>query len=606
MKKRYILLLSFLTGVVFSLSSCIQINETHISPTLTTHNITYISAHGNKPQDIKVTEGYILTKDDLPLLNETGWIFNGWDKVVGDVVNTDITITAIWSEWGTVSAPVITPESGEVINGTEVTISCNTNGAIIYYTTNGSTPDTSSNIYSVPISINSNMTIKAFAVKSNMKDSQVTTASYTVPIVYAPVFNTISKTVSPKTTILITCSTPGATIYYTTGNDNPPVFSTQYADTKGIVISQNTTIKAIARKTGMLDSEVSQISYTTKTANGELQGTPENNQYQGKVLINQSSIGVKTDENGNLHIPVTNEPKTTVVIPFTEEVVAIPKGTQAVISIMEDTAVCNSYQFSSNRKVKLSPFYISKYPVTRALYKAVMESNHPSDNYPVYSINWFDAIVFCNKLSIKMGLEPVYSYYGKTNPDDWFVNTRDLSSSIPTQYNNVYDYIHYDNWKDKVIIDLTKNGYRLPTSAEWEYAARGGDPNAEDWLYTYSGSNDIEEVAWYSTNSGGIIHEVGTRTKDINSNAKPNKLGLFDMSGNIFEWCNDTTATNPTYPDADGYFVNPMITGKSYDRILRGGSFNKDSNYCGVISGTSEQPAFIYQNFGLRLVRTAK
>lgn len=605
MRKNFSLIILFFISFLGMLTSCIQIYENNIS-SKPIYNITYESAYGVKPQNISVTGGYILSDNDLPLLTESGWNFCGWNKNVGDVVNMDITITAIWAEWETVANPVITPESCEVSTGTTATISCNSNGATIYYTTDGSTPNNSSYIYSEPIPITSNMTIKAFAVMNNMKDSQVVSSSYTVPVVNNPVFNISSNVISPKTTVFITCATPEAIIYYTTNNENPSNLSTQYNKSKGIIISQNTTVKAIAIKAGMLNSEIVKKTYTIKTINGELQGTQQNSQYQGKVLINQSSTGVKTDEKGNLLVPVTNESGNTIVIPFTEEVVAIPKGTQAVITITEEKAACNSYQFSLSRKVKLGSFYISKYPVTRALYKAVMESNDPSDIIPKNNINWFEAIVFCNKLSIKMGLEPVYSYYGKTNPDDWFANTRDLSSSIPTQYNNVYDYIHYDNWKDDVKIDLTKNGYRLPTSAEWEYAARGGDPNAEDWLYTYSGSNDIEEVAWYSTNSGGIIHEVGTRTKDINSNAKPNKLGLFDMSGNIFEWCNDTTATNPTYPDADGYFVNPMITGKSYDRILRGGSFNKDSNYCGVISGISEQPAFIYQNFGLRLVRTAK
>lgn len=302
----------------------------------------------------------------------------------------------------------------------------------------------------------------------------------------------------------------------------------------------------------------------------------------------------------------------------TSEVVVIPTGTIATIEMEDDSAWSNytnestAYTgvFLKGRKIKLSPFVMSQYEVTRDLYKAVI-GNAPSTTSfagtegenPVNTVNWYDAIIFCNKLSMLYGLECVYSYDFSedgsgvmTNPDDWFSDTENLSSTVPINDAST----NYKTWRDCVKIDISKNGYRLPTETEWEFAARGGDPTKEDWKFAFSGidvtsgnklyipgSNftdpsylcydaNLSKVAWWGANSSESTHPVGTKNS--------NRLNLFDMSGNVYEWCedfqtniiidNDVTEKNPIFLDS----------GPS-SRVLRGGGFHNTGRGSGVYNG---------------------
>lgn len=238
---------------------------------------------------------------------------------------------------------------------------------------------------------------------------------------------------------------------------------------------------------------------------------------------------------------------------------------------------------------EIDPFYMSRFLVTQEEYIEIMDDNpsHFADeqgnpvarNLPVESVNWFDAIEYCNRLSIDRGLEPVYSYlHLGTDPDDWY-EYDDRWNQQSANHRNLSC-----NWE--------ANGYRLPTEAEWQHAANAAEHPAP---YMYAGSNDINDVAWYNENSNERTNPVGTK--------QPNSLGIFDMSGNVIEWCWDmygfefpSGGDNPTGPE-DGP-----------NRMGRGGSWSSFTGSCQVDSrsygpGRSDLPINRRNNIGLRVVR---
>ncbi|MDD5930567.1 MAG: SUMF1/EgtB/PvdO family nonheme iron enzyme [Spirochaetales bacterium] len=172
-------------------------------------------------------------------------------------------------------------------------------------------------------------------------------------------------------------------------------------------------------------------------------------------------------------------------------------------------------------KGSIKDLYISTTEITQGSYRSIMDKNDSHNrgtNYPVDSISFYDAIVFCNTLSIKSGLEPCYTIQGSTNPEDW--------GEVPLENNN--------NW-NKVKVNNKANGYRLLTKDEWEYAAKGGINKEKT---KYSGSKDIGTVGWYLKNT------------DLKSSAvskkKENSLGLYDMTGNLWEWVWGISGKNGT------------------------------------------------------------
>ena len=194
--------------------------------------------------------------------------------------------------------------------------------------------------------------------------------------------------------------------------------------------------------------------------------------------------------------------------------------------------------------VTLSDYYIGETEVTQALWYAVMGYKPTSggyqwtssygigDDFPAYYVSWNDCQEFITKLN-----------------------------------------------------QLTGMSFRLPTEAEWEFAARGGN-NSQG--YKYAGSNTVDDVAWYSSNSSSKTHPVGTKS--------PNELGLYDMSGNVWEWCQDwygsygsTAQTDPTGPSSGSY------------RVFRGGSWDNSARDCRVSCRYGYTPSYRYIGYGLRL-----
>ena len=239
------------------------------------------------------------------------------------------------------------------------------------------------------------------------------------------------------------------------------------------------------------------------------------------------------------------------------------------------------------------PFYMGKCEVTQAEYEKYCSygSDSPSssygdgDDYPAYNVSWYNAIVYCNKRSIAEGLTPCYSINDSKDPEDW--------GKIPTEYGDPL----CDTW-NAVECNWNANGYRLPTEAEWEHAARAGD-NTVDSL-TYSGTSDVNELkkyAWCQLNAKFTTHEVGRML--------PNAYGLYDMSGNVWEWCWNWS-TNSYDTEAEGG-SDPTGISAGSERVHRGGAgWGCNEESCCAVSYRADYPPRIYDNnIGFRVVRQA-
>ncbi len=188
--------------------------------------------------------------------------------------------------------------------------------------------------------------------------------------------------------------------------------------------------------------------------------------------------------------------------------------------------------------VEVKPFLIAKFPVTQEIYQLILQrdpSSFKGPRRPVETVSWFDAVEFCNALSMKMELRPAYS----------------IDS-------------------EGADIDENANGFRLPTESQWEYSCR-----ANSGKVRYA---EIDEIAWYQENSGQKTHEVGLK--------KANSWGIYDLLGNVWEWCEDL------------YDVNVYGT----YRVFRGGGWNDNERGCLASNRRRSHPTYKVDDLGFRIV----
>ena len=357
----------------------------------------------------------------------------------------------------------------------------------------------------------------------------VTDAGSKIETVATPTFSVESGEVISGTSVTITCATEGAKIYYTKDGSEPTASGTEY--TEAISITEVVTLKAIAVKSGMSNSTVASVSYRI---------IPE-----GFVKVTGTTITGK------------------------------------------ENWTPSSEVFVSGRQITIPDMYVCDHEVTQAEYETYCKygSKSPSsdygdgDNYPAYYVNWYDAIVYCNLRSIDEGLTPAYKIGEETDPAKWSGIVGDATNGYcgPSSKNSTWNALTYDKEAD---------GYRLPTEAEWEWLARGGEN------YTYAGSNTVGDVAWYTINTNATgSREVKTK--------KANGYGLYDMSGNVYEWCYDWFVTVSSSTADSGASSGSV-------RVERGGSWCSDVGCCQVSFRSSYfYPEGRYSRIGFRVVRSS-
>ena len=484
-----------------------------------------------------------------------------------------------------------------------VVMATETKGAKIYYTVDNSVPSSESTEYTEKVTVNKDTVFKAIAIKEGMENSAISVATVFVEVENIVYSSEISETGLYTVYQIQQEKTGGKSI------EDYEIFEVEENRT----IEAGTTLEDIKKSYEGFSAKIlaqnenaiyvfydrNTITYTFQTGTeGKFEDGTIEKEVSGLYGTTYTRPKAPTsadynfskwlDSDGSVAPTTFGAENKTFVASWKlkgEGGDEIPEGfvlVEGTTITGEESWIPSSNVFVSGRSLTIPDLIVSDHEVTRGEYKAVMGSD-PSTasandkdgnelegdavlNNPVNYVNWYDALVYCNKLSMLENLTPCYSIDGSTDPDDW--------GEVPTSSNSTWN---------AATCNYEAEGYRLPTEAEWEWLARGGEN------YEYAGSDNVDDVAWYTSNT----NDTGTR--EVKTKA-PNGYGLYDMSGNVYEWCWDWYGSISDSSAADGASSGSL-------RVNRGGAWYYNGNFCEVACRNRISPYYRGIYYGLRVVR---
>jgi formylglycine-generating enzyme required for sulfatase activity len=447
------------------------------------------------------------------------------------------------------------PPAGTFHANQSVSLSCGSSGTL-RYTIDGSDPTSSSPVYSAAIIVDRSTTVKAKVFGGPIPESIVFSSSY------------ILKPDTPQVTVsgsgyAISCATADATIRYTTDGADPTAASAAYS---GGAVGDNASgiVKARAwfgawdmsevgaPSAAPVPSFVANTSSVNKSSSFDASATTDDDSSSSEIQV-RWDFGVGAGWTAWSAIKTASYTYTatgsfTVVLEAKDKFgrtasLSKPISISSYTLSGFDMVSIPAGSFNNGTSiVNLSAFKMSKYDITQSQYQAItgtnpsyFSGNTDAASCPVELVSWFDAVEYCNKLSTAEGLTPVYTISGRSPGTGYPITSATVSAT----------------W--------TNNGYRLPTEAEWEYAARAGSTTAYYWGDA-SDDATVALYAWFSSNSNNKTHAVGQKL--------PNAFGLYDMVGNVFQWCWDLYGNYPSSAQTD---PKGAVSGTS--RVSRGWSY---------------------------------